>query len=969
MRTRFGEAPPKEAEVLVAATDPDSTSPRNTVPRSAAESRAVSLLGGVYDDPHEAASLARRIVSEARSLAREVEAGGSERESRRMFSEHLGIGMRGLQDEDALRPVPERFTHLVVSSLDRDLARDRERTPDETRLRAEELLRELTDARALRRLPPEARAARQEIETASPATDDLRSLLVTPEDRTRAEHADHLGRTNKTARELYERGADVYGDILVLPLDPHEREQARDEIKISSLTYAVNTFERFIEDRNEAQRTAAEFVELANAIAGRTADSDLRLAVFRTYYDRVRRDHREEVHRQRDGSEISLIERGDFLPPQQQKERLGTIIEEMRETAAVLTPLEWKTSPHKLIEIGEWERGLSSRQEHAQDEEHGYRTPDAALTNDEVEREQQAEREGGRALIEHASVRLDEAPPMTPRVSDVARANIAELLLEVDQRLAQGTRPAEVQNFLTNQEAQQAEREQTEEIKSLFERRGLAAEFETSVTREDELAALYTLHALATSADRHGAASKATVEIDKRIEELQPYTVERLTALVTVRDKAARSLAFEEERLAAFAHAEQGLAALERIERAYRAHVRLTPEWQHERATLREQVARREPTTNTEVSRERRLLIAELNVPLVTEFKNRLAAEAGRHQARYRGITGHEELTSEKARALVMPRLEQTRALHDCTVAEIAALRERTGAPLPERNLIASERNELYLSPASNGRVRLPVTSFGEYQIIARLAENLNRAESRRDRVRLSLAVSPDLWRAPVNSDNAERAAVFQFARDYTNYRAHDAQTRLRASNSLARDYLQRLERTATPDEMRREVVGITHENRDRREHPEKYRTDEERAGRRGEGTRRALRDDELRQVLLASSPAHHTDEMRAIRVEAVTPAGVRARHERARQTADLEHGRAQPSPALRVLLTEMERVRSPRDMKLFYAQMLNNPQELPRNLPRISRENLFVAHESLARVERDYVFGKLEARRVELTR
>lgn len=929
--------------------------------RLSPERRATTALRNVFDDSQEAQALARALVRDARSLAREVETGGSSREINKLFAEHLGVSSRGMAREDEPLTIIERFTNLIIESLGRDLARGGvARPPDEVREFAEELSQALAHARAARQLTPEARAARLELEIGNAETDDLRALLVTPEDRTRAEHADHLNQTNLSARDLYERGADMYGDVLVIPSDPHEREQARDEVKIGSLAYAVKTFERFTDDESAARQAAIEFVELAQTIAGRTADSDMRLAVFKSYYDHVRRDHTEETYRQRDNSEVRLSERGEFLPAAEQRERLDAVLEEMRELAQEMCQLEWKPDRGEMIEIGAWEQSLHARQRDGEDELSGYRTQ----VGEQIEPEEDSrEINPGRALVEHESVRLDKEPPLLPRELESSRMQVAALLSEVDRRLAQGARPNEIQNYFTTQELQQEKREQKERIRTLFERRGVPIEQEARVTREAELAALYMLRAMTTSAEGSGRAARATAEIDRRIEELQPYTIEQLTALNLVREKAARSLEAEEERLAAFARTERGLSTLERIEVAYREHVRSTPEWQEQYAHLRTAEG------TAEVTKRRSLLAEELEVPLITEHKQKLAAEVNRFQARYREITGRDDLTSAEACTLVAPRLDALRGLRDRTAGEIESLRERTGAPLPERSEEAPLRGGLYLSLPMNDRVRLPVASFAEYQILSRLAENLNRAEHARDRVSVPLSVSDGMWRAGGLGESNERARLFQFARDYASFRAQDAQTQLRASSALARDYLQRLEKARTPEEMLRAVTEIKRENRDRREHPEKFRASEEYLNARGELAHRPLRDDELRQVFLASSPDHHTAEMRSVRLEAAAHTAGRAKQERARQLADLEQGRVRLSPELHVLLTELERVRSPRDLKLFYAQMLNDSRDLPVGLPRISREDLYAAHEKLSRVERDFVFGRMEGRRAELTR
>lgn len=129
--------------------------------------------------------------------------------------------------------------------------------------------------------------APEEIERPLPG--DLRAALRLtslddPDYRTRAEQADWIGRESKLMRDLYERGAEVKGDVLIIPAEEHELAEDRETPFITTLSYALGK----IKDAEKA----AEFHSLAKKISGETADARTEIVVFKTYYDRLDRDER-----------------------------------------------------------------------------------------------------------------------------------------------------------------------------------------------------------------------------------------------------------------------------------------------------------------------------------------------------------------------------------------------------------------------------------------------------------------------------------------------------------------------------------------------------------------------------------------------------------------------------------------------------------------------------------------------------
>ena len=108
-----------------------------------------------------------------------------------------------------------------------------------------------------------------------------------------------MGKHSKELRDLYERGAEIKGDTLIIPAEEYEIPDERDHIRVINISHA---FEKI---RNP--KTAVEFHSLARAIAGETADIGTEIEVFKHYYDLIERDaegrrldrHGEDYERER----------------------------------------------------------------------------------------------------------------------------------------------------------------------------------------------------------------------------------------------------------------------------------------------------------------------------------------------------------------------------------------------------------------------------------------------------------------------------------------------------------------------------------------------------------------------------------------------------------------------------------------------------------------------------------------------
>lgn len=156
----------------------------------------------------------------------------------------------------------------------------------------------------------------------NPRTAFISNEIDHPDYRTQVEQANWLNEQSQAMRDLYEHGAGLKGDTLIIPAEEYELSEERDTPFITTLSYALEK----IGDREQAR----EFHSLGLAISGETADARTRIAVFKTYYDRIARGEREErSHRDDEG---------------QHTKALAHTLEEMRLVAAEMTRLETRES-------------------------------------------------------------------------------------------------------------------------------------------------------------------------------------------------------------------------------------------------------------------------------------------------------------------------------------------------------------------------------------------------------------------------------------------------------------------------------------------------------------------------------------------------------------------------------------------------------------------------------------------------
>ena len=715
---------------------------------------AASVFREFMRDPAEANRKAAEIVAAGRTLTQHMRGDAHTRE--RIFHDYFGAGTKAFAEEGSRVPVENRFTELLVASISHNLSTNRERLIEEKRDQLEALLERLREDVLQKRSSPRAHRAHMEADSYNQLSDDYRELFEAPEDRTRAEHADHLNRTNKFARDLYERGAGLYGDVLIIPAEAHSKELTSDDIRIGTIEHAAERFSRFITDWNELAEKAQEFVELGRAIAGRTADGDMRLAVFQNYYKEISHEANEEIFSQRDERQVAFQINNRRRSPEEQRAQLDVTLERMRNVAAAMRELEWTIEPSAVIEIGEWEESLSAHERVAENETFGH----AAIDNTEEReplREDERDEVGGYSFGDyHESVRLDGMPPRPPLdISDEERRWLRGVMLpQVDRQLETGARPAEIIRGLSIAERADERRARDELVSEIFLARSPAANHDHTVTRGEGFRALYTLLALALDAreaeekrERTGLThqarqvayyERALASINAQIEERQPTRLERAAALDAIHFRAASSLQLERERLASFEGVEREIAEIDRRKAQHQAQVRQSPAWllakQEAEAVRRdslldakEQLIRSNSTRFSVTSlgiAERSDLTPSTNAPALPTY-----ADNRNHEApRYSELTGDEPFVSRfveaqrsgaeaeraaraKLTALVeTPELDRQRTqLAEQHAAHVRYYRAATGLEIN-----TSTEARAWVAPYTNALARIVERTAGE---------------------------------------------------------------------------------------------------------------------------------------------------------------------------------------------------------------------------------------------------------------
>jgi hypothetical protein len=904
---------------------------------------------------------------------------------------------------------PDERAAVYNSYLDRILSRltARDGTPQEKREAVSRMLEEMRAENLRRHSSFEAHRAHVDVESHRSELDDLRALYEPPDGRTRAEHASFLNGVSQEARDAYELGATLYGDVLVIPRESAGKPTGADQVRAGSHAHAVRELTPLVGEER-AKEVATEFVELGRAIAGRTGEGDTRLVVFQTFYNEIAFD----------------AATGKLRPREEQAAQLEPVLERMRVLADAMRAEEWKRDRAEFVEFGEWEETREVRQRDAEHEVTGRLTyriesiPGLESEHDEIDElardrtEDEREAFGGRVTsVEYERVRLDRMPPPLPAGlgEEDERQLRYEIIPSIDRRLEGGARPRDITSWLYSEQRSDDARARDEEVARTLSRRAPEVNLEHPLTRAEELRALYVLQVLTSKAERAAVEISAKgarfaregnrtateygehlAKIAEEIARLQPNERERAEAIDAVGARLARSYRAEQRRLKAFEAAEAERDRLAAEARDHEASVRAGAEFQElllgARAEERENsLAEREalirgnnarfdhthdederrnisaypesgesPALSAyallrqehelERQRTRATLAEKLTSPDLARERDANIEELEKHQNHFRRVTGREITSAGEAREAIGSRLERVRGVllrmaHERAQINIETTRAQQKPVIP-----------VMVGLGANGSLLLPVENVNEYNTLVKFTRRLD----------LGLRVYDSPHGREITGEQEERAALYDFARDYVRFRAQDEVTRLRNEKRLFREYGAKLDRAQTLDELREAINEIRRENYARAIRPEQFAEEEHDAIRRGEQARRPLTTSETRRLFLLPAPEHYTAEMRELRLSRAETGRDRQQHIR-----DLERGTREPSPELAMLLREFDRTRhdSPlrhsRNIRAFLGDYLNPPDP---NRNRFSRENLYELGKRLRPAERDYLFKVIDS-------
>ncbi len=400
---------------------------------------------------------------------------------------------------------------------------------------------------------PEARRTHDEIEFYNELSEDLKHLYEPSDGRTRPEHSSLLNSISKEARDLYERGATIYGDALIIHRENMEKPDRDDAIRLGTHVHAVREFAPLIGEE-EGKQAAAEFIELGRAIAGRTADTKTRLVVFQTFYREITRD-----------------EKGKILSLEEQAARLPTTLEKMRALAGAMRAEEWTHERAELVSIEDWERGSEERQRDSEHETHGRLTYRIAeiygleTERDEIEeRRVEGEREPSFKLpeIAYERVSLRDAPPRVPDSlsAEDERRLWQEVIPRLDRQIETGARPRDCLSALRREQHATELTARTERVARFFTNGGPTSNLEKAVTRQDELHALHALQTLIPDEARLG---ETRAVVARLISEHAPSLRETFAIITNTGARLAHEHRQQTARLAAYENGERERTKLE----------------------------------------------------------------------------------------------------------------------------------------------------------------------------------------------------------------------------------------------------------------------------------------------------------------------------------------------------------------------------------------------------------------------
>jgi hypothetical protein len=724
-----------------------------------------------------------------------------------------------------------------------------------------------------------------------------------PEYRTQIEQAQELGNHSQELRDLYERGATIKGDTLIIPAEEHEAPGERDHLRVIQISHA--------HEKIEDPKAAAEFHFLARAIAGETADTKTEIEIFRYFYDQLERD-----------AEGRQLERRGENYRQQRAESLDRVLAEMRSMAREMAQRETRVSidvipsmtepSHVYRYIQEYERAAEfhalAQKIAGPDADQQREAAVFALYYWKLERDDEGHKlahgnEAGRleaiarTLEEMRNTAEGKDTPEPPELAEVVHGVIG-----FDEMAGHGVVPSD-----------------------------RAVERESGLEEEE--------HSLNETAADYSADDDAQ-ELDDPMDEFaigDAYDEREADAAAWQFNAASRRVNLAVERL----RFPEGLREV-------------TLEWLIERQLpeIDRRIDRGDPLHDViDKSGQRQApgIISDIDRlvrPDRSDLLNRMSKAAGfdREESLVRPADQRE--TAEARSALLVLAAHEGRDLESKRALQVRLAAAEGRDPHEDRGYLARRQarverlieglepqvsgpggdrqsppdvptadGKLYVSLSNDPRaLRAPVSNIRVYDQIEKMAGG----------ARLQLYVrtdreSPALIHGLTEQEYDYRVKVAGFLKSYVHERLRDPETRLTHGKEIFRNVRKNLDGARTPQELNRLAYA--------------FMSRIERQG-------RPVSELERELLFNARPPAHYTSEMIELRQTWGLP-----REER-RQA--LREGKLPPSPSYKAIRGDLDRRRDVESVRQFQAALLKPPEEMgnPSRLPLYSMRQRLLSHE-----------------------
>lgn len=791
--------------------------------------------------------------------------------------------------------------------------------------------------------------------------DDYHSLYNPADGRTRAEHAGYLNGLDQEARDAFERGATLYGDVLVIP---KEFDSLPREANITTRQHAAKVIGEFIKDEALAQEKADELVTIADQICGRWMNSlpsgtKARITIFQNIYEQFTHDSA-----------------GGPIPVEERAEALDRALESSRVLAAEMMALEprQEDEEHILDETLIDHELAQSDAEHFRDENELY----AHLYEEAVEMGQlsaeshdhvEVEDRTGPAMPEtsYERISLSDLPPAIPEGISLDEQDrlLSETIPSVDKDLEQGMSRDEIMRGIYAEYAREARDLLDDRVTAQFAAAQDKNDLSRGATRSELLQAYTTLQVLVSE------------ELDKELSRFDASTLRELRQFYAASSRAhsehseVRSLgrgdaspqtnplatAFYVANERDIRVSQQKLlqmeniptkGAVERIENLEQTLMvlsgaidRLEPSRQERIAALNE-VDRR--TSSLIATEQERLSSYEAARSGRTEQTDRGTQQSLAEHSIGEHNLGCVEIRDRKGN-LISPQLAGAERAAQIVAAERAGLGAGQAAHESEKV------GPVFISVDGRSNVRLPVGSLQEHRAVMTMA----------DACKLQVTSWHGLHGKEITGRNENHEHAARFVKSYIDFRRKDYETRLMNESVEYRVYMERLNAVQTIEELRSVSKDIRRDNYSRSQQIRAHNQDPmshalpPRIDPTNNAPPRALTSEQMRQLFISSPPSHYTDEMKDYR-RGLSVMG----REKAERVEALSRGEIKPSKELTSLIGELERRGTPEALNHYTRCLIKPANEMVRP----SSFDMHAVYEKLLPYERDYIYKALSEKR-----